>query len=321
VRKQKEKEEKPERVVREVQALQFFSSGCTPLDLVLGGGYPLGRISNIVGDKSSGKTLMAIEGCANFALSFPDGDIYYHEAEAAFDEDYARRLGMPVDNIKFIRDINTVEDMFNELTEVIEKERKALYIVDSLDAISDKSELERGIDEGSYGGNKPKKMSELFRRLTKAIESSQIHLMIISQERDKINATFGRKSTRSGGRALDFYASQIIWLAEISKITRTIQKVDRKIGINVRVKCDKNKIAMPFRECDIPIIFGYGIDNVTACLTWLKSVGRLEDSGFEKIGIENIETESALAQKVKELTINTWNEIEEKFRPKVGKYC
>lgn len=268
----------------------------------------------------SHNTLLAIEACANFALSFPDGDIYYHEAEAAFDEDYARILGMPIEAVNFVRDIRTVEETYLKLMEVVEKNNKALYIIDSLDALSDKAELEREIDEGSYGGNKPKKMGELFRRLAKLIESSQVHLMIISQERDKIGVTFGKKSTRSGGRSLDYYASQIIWLSELGKRKRVIDKVERKIGIDVRIKCEKNKIAMPFRECDVLIVFGYGIDDVTSCLEWLKDVGRLEDSGFTKIGIENIETEPTLAQKVRELTISTWNEIEEKFKPKTGKY-
>jgi recombination protein RecA len=317
-RKKEDSEESPKQ--RERVPLRFFSSGCTPLDLVLGGGFPLGRMSNIIGDKSSGKTLLAIEACANFDITFPEGKMYYHEAEAAFDDDYARRLGMPVDRITFIRDIDTVEVMFEKLLEILQENNEILYIIDSLDAISDKSEKERKIDAGSYGGDKPKKMSELFRRLAKSIENSQMHLMIISQERDKIGVTFGRKSTRSGGRALDFYASQILWLAEIGKIKRTIQKVDRKIGIEVKAKCEKNKVGLPFRECEIPILFGYGIDNITACLTWLKSVGRLEESGFTTIGTENIETELDLAKKVTDLTIQVWNEIEENFRPKVSKY-
>lgn len=320
-KKEGETEENKEVIEQYTLPLQFFSSGCTPLDLVLGGGYPLGRISNIIGDRSSGKTLLAIESCANFNITFHKGEIYYQEAEAAFDEDYAKRLGMPIDKINFVRDIRTVEETFNKLSEIVQNNKQTLYIIDSLDALSDKAELEREIDEGSYGGDKPKKMSELFRRLTKEIEKSQMHFMIISQERDKIGMTFGRKSSRSGGRALDFYASQIIWLAELGKRKKVIDKVDRKVGINVRIKCDKNKISMPFRECDIPIIFGYGIDDVTACLEWLKSVGRLEESGFKTIGIENIETDAETAQRVKELTINIWNEIEENFKPKVSKYC
>jgi len=203
----------------------------------------------------------------------------------------------------------------------LKQSKKALWITDSLDAISDKEEMKRRIDEGTYGGNKPKKMSEMFRRIAKDIEFSQMHFMIISQLRDKIGVTFGRKSERSGGRALDFYASQVLWLAELGKRKKTINKVEREVGLNVRAKCDKNKVSTPFRECDISILFGYGIDDVTSCLEWLKDVGRLEEAGIGKsIGIDNIDMDKEMAQKIKTTTAQIWMEIEDSFKPKVGKY-
>src|ERR1700693_4541560 len=96
-------------------ALDFIPSGSKLLDCVLGGGWPLGRVANVVGDKSTGKTLIAIEACSSFAQRFPKGLMWYREAEAAFDMDYAEALGMPTKRIKFRDDMETVEDFFDDL--------------------------------------------------------------------------------------------------------------------------------------------------------------------------------------------------------------
>jgi len=130
--------------------LQFVETGCKPLDLVLGGGWAVGRIANIVGDKSTGKTLLCIEACANFIRKFPKGKIRYWEAEAAFDKPYAAALGMPINRIDFgdeKKPIHTVEDFFEMLEVVCDNARgHELVILDSLDALSDRSEVEREID-------------------------------------------------------------------------------------------------------------------------------------------------------------------------------
>lgn len=177
--------------------LEMFSSGCFLLDCVLGGGWPLGRMSNIVGDKSTGKSLLAIEACANFRQKFPKGKIIYLESEAAFDEDYASALGMPVASIEFagnkLPDF-TVESWYEHLEATLETMIKTqdpcLYIVDSLDALSDRAEKDREIDKSTFGANKPKIIGQLFRRTVKDIEKSRIHLMIISQIRDNIGVCF-----------------------------------------------------------------------------------------------------------------------------------
>src|SRR5206468_8961680 len=109
----------------------------------------------------------------------------------------------------------------------------------------DDAEQKREIDDGSYGANKAKKMGELFRRLVADLEEANVLLIVVSQLRDKIGVMFGEKQTRTGGRALDFYASHIVWLAEIGKIKKTIQKVERVIGVNVRARVKKNKVGLP----------------------------------------------------------------------------
>lgn len=314
--------------------VDFIGSGCAVLDCVLGGGYPLGRMVNIVGDKSTGKTLLAIEACANFHHKYSDAPIYYLEAEAAFDKSFAGALGMPIDAVTFIDDVATVEGFQKQLEAATQaaKDQPAIFIVDSLDALSDDAEMERDIEKGSYGASKAKKMSELFRRMAKKLESSQLLLIIISQIRDKMNVTFGRKTTRSGGRAMDFYASQVLYLAELSKQYRTIRGVKRPVAVQVRAKVDKNKVGLPFRECDFEIHFGYGVDSLASNLNYLVDVGRAKaiDSTLTKKGAitaflkkcDKMDDKEyrALDRKVSKLVHATWQSIEEEFVPKRRKY-
>ncbi len=235
--------------------IDFIPSGCMLLDCALGGGYAVGRIINIVGDRSSGKTLLAIEACLNYHTKFPAGNIFYVESEAAFDKSYAEALGMPVNQVNFVEDLFTVEDLFKFLIDTVAGD--ALVIVDSLDALSDKSEMEIDIEQGTYGGvKKAKQLSTTFRRLNKKLSTSNVTVVFVSQIRAKLDVTFGKKTQRSGGKALDFYASQVIFLAEMGKRYITRKKVKKPIGIDVRAKIEKNKIGLPFREVEFPIIFG-----------------------------------------------------------------
>jgi recombination protein RecA len=307
--------------------VRFLSSGCVLLNCVLGGGYAVGRIINIVGDKSTNKTGLAIEAAANFALQYPNSKIYYVEAEAAFDKLYAIKIGLPKSTNFITLANNTVESLYDDLIEKtkVVKEDPTLYILDSLDALSDAAELDREFDSGTYG-TKAKKLSELLRRLISKLANSNIIFIITSQERDKINVTFGKKTTRSGGRALDFYASQIIWLAEIKKIKKTINSIERTTGIWVRAKCEKNKVGDPFRDCDFPVIFRYGIEDIEACLRFLNKVGKLNkfDSSITPKNI--IKNTTIIKQNLTEknrlfkFTKNVWYEIESKFEPTESKY-
>ena len=318
-------------VEEEDRELEFFSSGCDLLDLVLGGrGYPLGRISNIVGDRSTGKTLLAIEAFANFNQKYPKGRMYYHEAESAFDTKYAAALGLPTERVNFIEDTNTVEGFYENIdaiTKTQDKESPVLYVLDSLDALSDKSELARDFSEDVYVGiKKPKKLSEMFRRLSTEISKTNIHLMIISQIRDRIGVSFGRQYDWAGGKALRFYASQIIFLADLGKITKTIRKITLATGVKIKVKNTKCKVGMPYREAEFPIIFGYGIDNAAANLDWLKGVGAIEELSFpaknQKVAAKNIRDTGDVdkEKEISDLTLKIWGEIEDEAKPKRSKY-
>jgi recombination protein RecA len=284
--------------------LSFVSSGCAVLDCVLGGGWPLGRMANLVGDKSTGKTLLAIEAFANFRRQFPDGKMAYCETEAAFDDEYARALGLDMEGVHR-PDVSTVEDLFEDLLTFIKRPGPGIYVVDSLDALSDKAEQERKISDSTYGASKPKQLGQLFRRLIKPLERSQTLVLIISQVRDNIGVAFGEKHTRSGGKALDFYASQILWLANIGQVKKTINKITRTVGVNIRAKCKKNKIGMPFRECEFKIVFGYGIDDKAASRDFLAACGK-------KAPLTHDSTREAVQA--------AWFEIEKAFLPKGRKY-
>lgn len=304
----------------------FFSSGSRMLDLVLGGGWASGRIVNCVGDKSTGKTLLAVEACANVAALSSVEQVRYCEAEAAFDVDYGRVVGMP-NGLDPVTGIETVEAVYEDLEIFLAKVNPkwpSLYVLDSLDALSDTAEMEREIDKGSYGATKARKMSEMFRRLVHRIDQANCTLFIISQIRDKLNVSFGETKTRSGGRALDFYASQILWLAEMDKIKRSVLGSERVIGLNVRAHTKKNKMAPAFRECDLSVIFNYGVNDAMSLLAWAKK-HKLELNDRDKLLAsvmkqhdrrKMVELEDSLYVDVKQ----HWAAIEAALHPGMLKY-
>lgn len=288
--------------------VQFIKSGCTMLDLALGGGWARRRIANVVGDSAAGKTLLMIEMAANFALQEPKAQIRYREAESAFDNAYAEALGFPLDRVDFGEPINTIEDVFEDLQKVVEGARgPEAYIVDSLDSLSDRSEMGREIDEGTYGTGKAKMLSQLFRRLVRDMASKDITVFFVSQVRDNIGVMIGKKHTRSGGRALQFYSSQIAWLSQIGKISREIKGVKRVTGVNVLAKIEKNKVGLPHREAQFPIKFAYGIDDQKACLDFLKST---------KMDV----AKTASLEELQRVCSDRWWEIENEFLPTTTKY-
>lgn len=313
--------------------LNFVHTGCTVLDLVMGNGWPLGRVVNVVGDQSSGKTLLAIEAMVSFAKKYPKGKICYHESEAAFSESYASALGLPLDRIDFCDSEGTVEGFYRDVDKFLKKlgDQPGLYILDSLDALSDESELKRDLSEGSYGVGKAKQISQLFRRLAGKIEDSQVCLVIISQTRDRIGVSFGRKYSRSGGRALDFYASVVVYLAHIKEISRTIRGVKRSFGVEIKARCTKNKIGLPFRSCTFPIVFGYGVEDVTAGLDWLAEHKMLDSVGLTLREYKELRSKALHIKlagedhlewqiKVSKAVRKGWRSVETSFMPNRSKH-
>lgn len=315
--------------------VDFIPTGCLLLDLALGGGWAERKVCNIIGDSTSGKTLLATEAMANFLLKYPKGKARFRDSEEAFIPSYAAALGVPTEKIDFGSDpILTVEDLYEDLEAVTKKARgPELYILDSLDALSDRAELARGFDEPTFGGNKAKQMSQLFRRIMGMIERSSVTLMFISQVRADIGPFASpRGAKQSGGWAVRFYRSQALYLSTKNKIFKTVRGIKKPLGINVRAMVDKNRVALPYREAEFPILFGYGVDDVAASLNWLKSIKMLKEVGISN----NIEEAELLKIKRKYTTADAeppvppevisetvkkyWYEIEAEILPTRRKY-
>ena len=303
--------------------IQFVSTGCTLIDCALGGGFALGRVANVVGDKSTSKTGLATECLINFCRAYPDGEACYRDAEAAFDVQYAQAMGLPVDKVD-MKPIHTIEDLHRDLEKFVQKKQKdkqpGIYVLDSLDALSDEAELERDIAKGSFGAEKAKKSSEMFRRLTPEIESSNVLFLVVSQVRENIGAMFGEKYKRSGGKAMDFYASQIMWLSYLGKLEKTIDKVKRAYGIEVRANVKKNKVSMPFRQCDFEFHFGFGIEDLRSNLNWLEDHNLKPCVAIDDIASFDGDTYRQVADAVADQVKSTWLEVENKFLPPRSKY-
>jgi recombination protein RecA len=254
----------------------FVPSGSVLLDKVLGdkGGWALGRMANLVGDKSTGKTLLAIEACANAhrVLGLAGAAIRYAEAESAFDLPYARTVGCPGDiTLSQPGEIRTVEDFGNDLDKHLSMlgGRPGIYVLDSMDSLSSDAEMKRDFGDATYGQEKAKFLSEFFRKRIADIKKSSCLLLIISQIRDKIGVTFGETKQRSGGHALDFYASQVVWLAQVQTLKRTVLGVDRPYGVIIGAKNKKCKVGTPFRDAQLTLLFNYGIDDEASMVDWL----------------------------------------------------
>lgn len=312
--------------------VQTFPSGSTLLDLMNAGGWALGRVVNIVGDSSTGKTLLAIEAAANFARLYSSTAIRYVETEAAFDESYAVKLGLPPD-IQRVQDVRTVEDFYEDLSGFLKSldGNAGLYCLDSIDALSSQAEASRQIsDKSTYATEKAKVLSEVFRRIVVDIAAKNCCLFLISQTRDQIGGLFAGK-TRSGGRSLDFYSTQIIWLHEIKKEIREVSGVERTIGVRVRAQNKKNKVGNPFRQADVILLYGYGLDDELSNIEWLKR-NKAAENGLlvpldryamavrrarEKRDLDML---GKYASELRAATRARWLEIEEALEPPIRKY-
>lgn len=323
---------------KEDSDLEFISSGCSVVDEAMAGGFPLGRVVNIVGNQASGKTLLAMEVTANFHITYKDGKSRYAESEEAFDIPYAGALGMPIHLIEFNnpdRPMRTIEDWHADLVRFAEKYPGVpkLYILDSLDALGDDDEQKAAFGADSYGGKKPKLIGQLFRSLVSMLTKERICLVIVSQLRENMSTVpFAPKYKRSGGKALDYYATHILWLTEIGKIVKTIDKVKRIIGVDVKLAVKKNKVGIGYRDVEYPVLYGYGIDDLTASADWLCKNNReavLAPLGMSKAGYPTLltkirneggeqarEMRAALAKIVR----REWAAIETSFLPVSKKY-
>lgn len=254
------------------QNIEAISSGSLGLDIALGiGGYPKGRIVEIYGPESSGKTTLALHAVAESQKK--GGTCAYIDAENALDPSYAKKLGVDVSNL-IISQPDSGEQALEIADTLIKSGAVDVVVIDSVAALVPKAELEGNIGD-SFVGTTARLMSQSLKKLAGSVSRSNTLLIFINQIRMKIGVMFGNPETTSGGNALKFYASVRL------DIRRTGQIKDKEniIGNETRVKVVKNKVAPPFRTVDFKIMYGEGISRISEILDMGVKYDLIEKAG------------------------------------------
>ncbi|NWF35663.1 recombinase RecA [Mariprofundus sp. KV] len=292
--------------------VEVIPSGSLALDVALGiGGYPRGRVIEIYGPESSGKTTMALHAIAEAQRM--GGSAAFVDAEHALDPNYAEKLGVDVDNL-----LVSQPDSGEQALEVVDMLTRSgaldVIVVDSVAALTPKSELEGDMGD-SHMGLHARLMSQALRKLTGSISRSKTTIIFINQIRMKIGVMFGNPETTTGGNALKFYASVRLDVRR----TGSIKKGDEILGNETRVKVVKNKMAPPFKKAEFSIMYGEGVSHAGEVLDMGVQYGFVNKSGAwyakdnEKIGQGRDNTINFLKANPEILA-----EIENKVRSELG---
>src|SRR3989304_4311171 len=328
--------------------VEFFDSGCTTLNLALSSqtnaGWPRARINNIVGDGSSGKTLLCLEAFFRFLKSIPDkrSNIFpkvknikaiYNNREGVMDFPLDKMYGEKFKSQIDWRCSRYIEQLGANIVKEIDDCKKGdavIYACDSWDAFSAIAESKRLREsiknedaiKGSYNQEKNKYAQDLFEEISALLRNNakDFTLFIVSQTREKINVSFGKKKYRTGGAALDFYTHIAAWIRDVDKLEKTINKEKRIYGIESEIHVERSKVAKPFRKSRFTIRFDYGLDDILSMCHYMTERGLTSWRNFSLKDpskfIRYIEKNN-LERKLKKHIGSMWNEIEQKFENEI----
>jgi len=255
--------------------IEMISSGSLKLDEALGGGYPKGRIVEIFGPESSGKTTLALHAIAEVQKA--GGTAAFIDAEHALDPQYAAKLGVDIKAL-IISQPDYGEQALEIVDALIHSNAVDIIVIDSVAALTPKAELEGSMGD-SHMGLQARLMSQALRKITGAISKSGCTLIAINQLRMKIGVMFGNPETTTGGNSLKFYASQRIDIRKRAAIEEGTGDDKKILGNIARVKVVKNKIAPPFREAEIEIMYNEGISKLGEIIDLSVEKGFIKKSG------------------------------------------
>jgi recombination protein RecA len=288
-----------------------ISTGSAAIDIALGvGGVPRGRVIEIFGPESSGKTTLTLSIIANAQKL--GGQAAFIDAEHAFDPGYAKVIGVNLDNL-LMSQPDTGEQALEIAETLVKSNAIDVLVIDSVAALTPKAEIEGDMGQ-SHMGLQARLMSHALRKLSGAIAKSKTCVIFINQIREKIGVMFGNPETTPGGRALKFYASVRLDIRRIDNIKMN----DVSVGSHVRVKVVKNKVAAPFRQAEFDIIYNEGISRTGDIIDLAVNLGIIEKSGSwitygeQKIGQGRENAKTFLKENPKLL-----HELEKKIRDSV----